>query len=367
MEDEEPPESYHVDWVKGKGAGRKANKGRPPRQDMTLMTADEAEEAIRKWEKDWKRDRDKLHRKSHSGHTLEGCSFVDGSTGYTRCITQTLQPMVEVTNAPLLEGHTFPDKEIVLMRIVEEANLYGVRIKIIRSDGLQVDARGLNGDPFHFVAYYGTTAFRWMVTKCITWNGRLAYVPVLKGQKKGAGKGKDEDHDIPPLNFSDLPPPPPNEAVGDAFEDTLCGLEEGNPDKGPIPMETEIPVEMAKKPRNKSPIKAKWIVPLVHLAIADAPNLSCKEIMILLQPYIIDMFLTNALIQKVWTTVRNKVFDDPDKNVTYLPELVDILEAAGHDFDIYAKTPIDVKKHLLAVVLEQKMNSLKKEQDDDEG
>jgi hypothetical protein len=30
LEDEEPPESYHVDWVKGKGAGRKANKGRTP-------------------------------------------------------------------------------------------------------------------------------------------------------------------------------------------------------------------------------------------------------------------------------------------------------------------------------------------------
>jgi hypothetical protein len=30
LEDEEPHESYHVDWVKGKGAGRKANKGRPP-------------------------------------------------------------------------------------------------------------------------------------------------------------------------------------------------------------------------------------------------------------------------------------------------------------------------------------------------
>jgi hypothetical protein len=132
--------------------------------------------------------------------------------------------MVEVTDAPLLEGHTFSDKEIVLMKIVEEANLYGVRIKIIWSDGLQVDARGINGDPFHVVAYHGTTAFKWKVTKCITWNGRLAYVPVLKGQKKGAGKGMGEDRDIPPLNVLDLPPPQPNEAVRDAFEDTLGGL-----------------------------------------------------------------------------------------------------------------------------------------------
>jgi hypothetical protein len=170
-----------------------------------------------------------------------------------------------------------------------------------------------------------------------------------------------EDSAIPHLNVLDLPPPPPNEAIGDAFEDTLGGLEEGNPDKGPIPMDTEIPVKMAKKLHTKSPINAKWIVPLIHSAIAEAPNLSSKEIILLLQPYIINMFLTNALIQKVRATIRNQVFGDPDKNVTYIPELVDILEAAGHDFDIYAKTPMDVKKHLLAVVLKQKMNSLKKD------
>jgi hypothetical protein len=89
LEDEEPPESYRVDWVKGKSAGRKANKGCPPRLDTTLMTADEAEEAIRKLEKDWKRDRDKLHRKSHGSHTTDECSFADGTTGYTGCISET--------------------------------------------------------------------------------------------------------------------------------------------------------------------------------------------------------------------------------------------------------------------------------------
>ncbi len=143
------------------------------------------------------------------------------------------------------------------MRFVEEANLYDVRIKIIRSDGFQVDARGDNGDPFHVVAYYGTTAFKWKVTKCITWNGRLAYVPVEKGQKKATGKGMGEDSAIPPLNVSNLPPPPPNKTVGDAFEDALGGLEEGNPDKEPIPVETKIPVKMAKKPCTKNTNQSK--------------------------------------------------------------------------------------------------------------
>ena len=47
--------------------------------------------------------------------------------------------MVTVSDYPLLEGHTFPDKETLFMRVAEEANLFGVWIKIVRSDGLQVD------------------------------------------------------------------------------------------------------------------------------------------------------------------------------------------------------------------------------------
>ncbi len=68
--------------------------------------------------------------------------------------------MVTVSSSPLLEGHTFPDKETLLMRVAEEAHLFGVWIKIVRSDGLQVDVRGADGDPFHVVGYYGLNCWR---------------------------------------------------------------------------------------------------------------------------------------------------------------------------------------------------------------
>ncbi len=64
---------------------------------------------------------------------------------------------------------------------------------------------------------------------------------MLKGQKKGAGKGMGEDSAIPPLNVLDLPSLPPDEAVGDAFEDTLGGLEKGNPDEGTNPRGDQDP------------------------------------------------------------------------------------------------------------------------------
>jgi hypothetical protein len=62
LEDDKSSASYCVDWVKGKGAGRKSIKGRPPKPDTTLMSADNAKDAIDQWEKDWKRDRDMLWR-----------------------------------------------------------------------------------------------------------------------------------------------------------------------------------------------------------------------------------------------------------------------------------------------------------------
>ena len=77
LEDDESTVSYCVNWVKGKGAGQKSIKGGPPKPDTTLMLAAEAKDALDRWEKDWKRDRDKLRRNRQGD--VDGCSFVDGA------------------------------------------------------------------------------------------------------------------------------------------------------------------------------------------------------------------------------------------------------------------------------------------------
>ena len=74
----------------------------------------------------------------------------------------------------------------------------------------------------------------------------------------------------------------------------------------------------------------------------------------------IPKFLTNSLIQNVRTTVRKEIFGDPDQNLTYLPKLEEVLRDAGHDFEICTKTSDQVKKRLLEVVLQEKIQSLKK-------
>jgi hypothetical protein len=222
-----------------------------------------------------------------------------------------------------------------------------------------------NEDPFYVLGYYGVTAIKWKVTKCFTRNtGRMAYVSVEKSRKKGNGKGKGKDS-IPPLGVADIVPPPLNETVGDTFDDLGMLEEEGNPDKVRIPMGQDVVIKSKKARRMKSPINTKWIVPIVLSAISATPNLPSKEITALPEPYIINMFLTSALIHKVHKSIRNQVFGDLNKNVTCVPVLRDllvvVLEDAQHDLDIYVKTPMIVKKCLLNVILEQKMNSVKKE------
>ncbi len=66
------------------------------------------------------------------------------------------------------------------------------------------------------------------------------------------------------------------------------------------------------------------------------------------------------MIQNVRTTVRTEIFGDPDQNLTYLPKLEEVLRDAGHHFKIYTKTTDQVRKLLLEVVLQEKMQSLKK-------
>jgi predicted transcriptional regulator len=58
--------------------------------------------------------------------------------------------MTEVKESPLKVGDTFPTKERLLLRIVEEANLYGFRMAIKRSDTVEVDARELNRETLSF-------------------------------------------------------------------------------------------------------------------------------------------------------------------------------------------------------------------------
>jgi hypothetical protein len=53
---------------------------------------------------------------------------------FSGCLTLGLRTMVEVQNCRLEVNHTFPDKEILVLRVAEEANLQGINFVCSRSD-----------------------------------------------------------------------------------------------------------------------------------------------------------------------------------------------------------------------------------------
>jgi hypothetical protein len=55
---------YRVPLVRGAGAGRKPNNGRPDKPNTDGISEKEKEEALGKWEKDWKRARNRDRRRS---------------------------------------------------------------------------------------------------------------------------------------------------------------------------------------------------------------------------------------------------------------------------------------------------------------
>ena len=63
--------------------------------------------------------------------------------------------MSQVEESPMKVGHTYPNKEIALIRIAEEANLSGCMITIGRSCTKRVMARS-DLNPFHRLTVFSS-------------------------------------------------------------------------------------------------------------------------------------------------------------------------------------------------------------------
>ena len=62
---------------------------------------------------------------------------------------------------------------------------------------------------------------------------------------------------------------------------------------------------------NKSgptPFKSRWLIPLIKTGIAETPNMSSKQMKLLLAPYIKEKFLSASLLQNVHTLTLLQVF-----------------------------------------------------------
>jgi hypothetical protein len=107
--------------------GRSHSSGGPPRPDTSGMSAAEAQEAIKVWRVIRKAYTDKMQREHR---TLFG-SNAAREIKYSGVVDARLRLMLDVEVTPLLKGHTFPTKEVLLIQIAEEANFCGCQIAIV--------------------------------------------------------------------------------------------------------------------------------------------------------------------------------------------------------------------------------------------
>ncbi len=107
--------------------GRSLLSGRPPRPDTSGMNAAKAQEAIKEWRALRKAYTDKMQREQR---VLFGSNAAN-EIKYSGVSDARLWLMVDVEVTPLLKGHTFPTKEILLIQTAKEANYCGCQIAIV--------------------------------------------------------------------------------------------------------------------------------------------------------------------------------------------------------------------------------------------
>ncbi len=145
--------SYYCSSFQGK-RGHKLSEGGQPKPDTTNMTTAESDMALAEWRIIQKAHTDKKQRLLRMESEIK-TSAIDQT--YTGVLNDQLRTMTDVESSPLMLDHTFPTKEVLLLRITEEANLSGCHVSSKRSDDYRVQVVGSSDSSFKMNAVYSST------------------------------------------------------------------------------------------------------------------------------------------------------------------------------------------------------------------
>ena len=161
FEDEEPVQDMSYYRAPDGRKGRKLTAGGPMRPDISGMTKERANAVLKLWRKERKKYTDSIAAAEMKRRKSGGDDGID----YTGVATDRLRLMTTVEEAPICVGHNYPTKEILMMRIAEEANLKNCEVAIGRSDARRLHVKGRKGVPFSVKASFGLNS-GWKVTVC---------------------------------------------------------------------------------------------------------------------------------------------------------------------------------------------------------
>jgi hypothetical protein len=183
--------------------------------------------------------------------------------------------MSVVENVRLNVGDVFRNKDVLKLRIAEEANLRGISTRVLRSDLMNLTVVGIN-------FYVHATVYEnvgWCIHAAVC-------------------RECDDILKIPPRDRIDLS------------------------------------VVVSNKGYVRIPIKAKMIVPIIRAAVADNPGITYQSIREIMKPYAKELTLTESIIQDGKDLAKNELFGNADDNVKYAKGVKDTLTEMGHAVEL---------------------------------
>jgi len=176
--------------------------------------------------------------------------------------------MVDVQKCRLEVNHTFPDKEILVLCVAEEANLQGINFVCARSDLHEIKCTG----PRFCVIARHSEHLGWFVSVA-----------------------------------------------------NICECDEFGGEGGGCVMDVDAVSE-----KLTSPFWTKWIVPLILSIIVDSPTISNKNLRHALSAYGKEHSLTDSILPEERTDAKAQLFGIAAENVKYAEGMKSELEKDGH-------------------------------------
>ena len=217
--------------------------------------------------------------------------------------------LMEVVKAKRLEkGHTFPNKDILIMRIAEEANLRMKYTSCYRSDNFNCI---VFGDRF-FVGASFTPSIGWVVK----------VAAVCEGDK---GFNNKMEEQLKQMNI------------------VVQGRRAYQRDK--------LGTKSTKSRAPRTPIHMDWVADIIKPFLSDNPGSLYENIRTMLANYVNDQFLTDSLLQDAKELAFAELFGSPDENVKYAGGVVSELVAMGHHAKLQFGSCKEVTTRIGKVVL----------------
>ncbi len=275
--------------------------GGPQKPDLTNCATDsEARVLMNQYNKERKAytDKQRVLRVKADKSRAKASSSSSGD------VTPKLRPMKEVENSRLIASHVFGSKDILQLRIAEEANLRGINTMVSRSDFTNLTTIG----PQFYIHATFAEKHGWTVRAAVCREG-------------------DDILQIPPKDVFDTA----------SMVNTKQVL--------------------------RTPLKSKWLVPFITKAVEENPTMPYKTMRELLKAVANDYALTDSVLQEARDSAKEQLFGSPDNNILYAKGVSAELLRLGHEVEFtYSDRRATLKKTMAMVLSEEVERRLKEKE-----